>query len=384
MTASRMTWRSMSLVVALLLTLAGCASPPTQDEGAAGGGAAGDEEGEGASALEEVYAQVEGLTGKERRDKLMELAAEESGSLSLYTSTNLDESGPIAEDFSDATDIDVEIYRANSESVLQRLLQEDQANYAGADVVQTNGPEMTILDQEGLLLPLNTPVTDDIVEFGVFPTWSSIYLNTFVSAWNTKAVSGGEVPGSWEDVLTDPPGRLAMELGDFDWFATLTKYFVEEKGMTEDEAVELFRKAARQAVVVDGHTVMAELMAAGEFDITTSSYQHRIEQMSGDGAPVAWQPAVEPAIVRPNGIAIHKDTDTPASALLYVEYSLTDAQKRLIEFDRSPASTKVEGGLPEDVETVLVDVEAVIEEQDKWESLYEEIVRLSGGEVIED
>ncbi len=154
--------------------------------------------------------------------------------------------------------------------------------------------------------------------------------------------------------------------------------------MSEDEAVNLFREAAKNSTVVDGHTLMAELLAAGEYDMTTSSYQHRIPQLAGEGAPVEWQPAVEPAIVRPNGIGIHRDVDCPASSLLFVEYSLTKGQELLIEFDRSPASTVVKGGFPEDVETILVDVEALLEESDKWEGLYEEIIQESGGEILED
>ncbi len=41
------------------------------------------------------------------------------------------------------------------------------------------------------------------------------------------------------------------------------------------------------------------------------------------------------------------------------------------------------GAFPEDVETILVDVEALIDEQEKWEGLYAEIVQEAGGEVIE-
>ncbi len=365
------------------LLLAACGGSPTAAP--AGSETAGSDSGAaGASALEEVYAAVEGLTGQERFDKLMEIAATEAGDLSLYTSTNLDESGPITDAFTDLTEFDVDLYRASSTSVLQRILQENDANFAGADVVSTNGPEMTILDSEGLLLPLESPLTEDIVEFGVFDTWAAVYLNVFVSAWNTNAITGDDVPTSWEEVLTGYDNRLAMELGDWDWFATLVGHLMEQEGMSEEEAVELFREAAREGVVVDGHTVMAELLAAGEFDITASSYQHRIPQLAKDGAPVAWEPPVEPAIIRPNGIGIHADTDVPAKALLLVEYELSpEAQSQLVEFDRSPANDTVEGGFPDDVEVLLVDVEALLDEREKWETLYEEVIQESGSGVIE-
>jgi iron(III) transport system substrate-binding protein len=389
-------WLALTMLAALLISA--CASPPTAesgDEEQAGGSEATSESseggseaaaagsGEGQEKLQAVYDELEGMEGKERTDKLVELAQAEECEVSFYTSTNVDESGPVTDAFSDEYDIDVSLYRAGSETIVQRVIQEADADFAGADVIGNNGPEMTIIDSEGLLLPLETPVTEDIVEFAVFDNWAGFYLNVFVPAWNTDRIKKGEEPKTWEEVLSYGEG-LAFEAGDVDWFATLVKWFVDEKGMTEEEAVDLFREGAKGATVVDGHTLMAELLAAGEYDLTTSSYQHRIPQLAKDGAPVAWEPAVEPAIVRPNGMGIHRDVKCPASALLFVEYSMTEAQKTLIEFDRSPANTTVEGGFPEDVETILVDVEALLEESDKWEGLYEEVIRGSGSEVIED
>lgn len=378
-------WLVAGMVATLLL--AACGSPSAPGENQAQGGsedaAAGGDTGAGAEALQAVYDEVEGLEGDERREKLVSLAQEEDCEVSFYTSTNVDESGPVTDEFEDATDIEVSLYRAGSETIVQRTLQEAQAGFAGADVIGNNGPEMTILDKEGLLLPLETPYREEIVEFAQFDNWLGFYLNVFVAAWNTDRVKGDQIPESWEEVLGYGKG-LAMEAGDVDWFATLVKWFVEEKGMTEEEAVELFREAARSSTVVDGHTLMAELLAAGEYDLTTSSYQHRIPQLAKEGAPIEWQPAVEPAIVRPNGMGIHRDTDCPAGALLFIEFSLDEAQELLIDFDRSPASTEVQGAFPEDVETILVDVEALLEESDKWEGLYEEVIAESGGEVIED
>jgi iron(III) transport system substrate-binding protein len=373
-----------ALVAAMAVSACG-GSPTAEDDQAAGseGTTAAAGGGEGAAKLDEVYTALEGLEGQERTDKLAELAVAEECEVSFYTSTNVDESGPVTDGFTDEYDIDVALYRAGSETIVQRVIQEAEAGFAGADVIGNNGPEMTIIDRENLLLPLNSPVTEDIVDFGVFDNWAAQYLNVFVPAWNTERIPPGQEPTSWEEVLSYGEG-LAMEAGDFDWFATLTNWFMEEQGMSEEEAVNLFREAAQNSTVVDGHTLMAELLAAGEYDLTTSSYQHRIPQLAGDGAPIAWEPAVEPAIVRPNGIGIHRDVKCPASALLFIEYTLTTGQETLIEFDRSPASTAVEGSFPEDVETILVDVEALVEELDKWEGLYEEIIQGSGAEIIEE
>ena len=44
--------------------------------------------------------------------------------------------------FSDQYDVEVNNYRAGSESVLQRILQEDEAGYYGADIFETNADEV--------------------------------------------------------------------------------------------------------------------------------------------------------------------------------------------------------------------------------------------------
>lgn len=339
------------------------------------------------SGLDSVYSEIEGLSDDERRDRLIELALaeqDEVGTATLYGSTNLDEADPIISAFEDASGIEVNLYRASAGDVLQRVLQESDAGFPGADVVYINGPEMTVLDAEGLLAPLDSPATDDIADVAVFETWSAVYLNLFTAAWNTDLVSGGEEPGTWEEVLAGYPGRLALEAGDFDWFATLvTQYFMEDKGLSEEEAIEVFRTAAKESRVVDGHTLMAELLAAGDFDVAASTYRHRVGQLARDGAPVAWEPAVEPLIVRPNGIGIVSGSKHPAQALLFTEFMLTEVQEMLLEFDRTPASQEIEGGgVPQNYDVLEADLELLFDEREKWEDLWDEIVSTSGG-IIE-
>jgi iron(III) transport system substrate-binding protein len=362
-----------------LVVVAGCGGSPTESEERSTS-----ERGTAASKLEKVYAQVEGLDPDARRKKLLALAEKEGSELSVYGSANLDEAEPIMAAFEDLSGIDPNLYRASSSDLLQRILQEADANFEdGVDVVYTNGPELQVLDDEKLLLPLESPFAEDLVpEAVVSKNWAPVYLNAFVAAWNSKRVS--QPPKAWEDVLADFRGKLAMEVGDWDWFATLvTQYFQEQKGMSEKEAVDLFRRAAGGARMVDGHTLMTELLAAGEFTAASSVYKHRAEQLRKDGAPVDWEPPVEPIVIRPNGVGIYADTDVPATALLFADFMLTDVQDMLIEFDRTPASDKAPGGgIPSEYEVLVADLRTLNDQREKWEGLYEDIAR-SSGDVIE-
>lgn len=394
--------RLVTLIGVLALVAGACSAPPTAEEGttttaepgttAEGATTTAADEGtattaepmglDNRAALEEVYAQVEGLTGEERTAKLLELAQEEE-TLSIHGSTNLEDALPLFDAFADLYDLEPNYYRASSSDVLQRILQEADANFPGNDVVMANGPELAILDELGLLLPLETPATDAIIDAGVFDTWAAIYMNSFVAGWNTEFVE--EVPDNWNDFLSTFDGALALELGDWDWFATLTRvYFIGELGMTEEEVVELFKNAVAGSTVIDGHTLMAELLVAGEYDAATSLYHHRVTELISEGAPLGWEPPVRPIIVRPNGVGIMRHVQSPASALLWVEFMLTDGQEILAEEFRGPASTAVEGGIPEEYAPILVDLEAITQERDKWEALWEEIVQAAGTEPVDE
>jgi iron(III) transport system substrate-binding protein len=374
---SKRGFRAAALVGVAALVLAACSSPPTSEEQNQS------DLTDVTNELNGIYQELEGLDPEARREKLIQLAEKEGGTFDAYGSTNLDDIFPMIDEFEGQTGLEVNYYRASSTDVLERVLQEADADFAGADVVFTNGPELTVIDQEGLLAPLNSPVTDDIDPQGVFENWAWLYLNTFVGSWNTDRTQSP--PGTWEDLLAYGDG-LAVEVGDFDWFATLVKdYFVEEQGMTEEEAVDLFREAVNGAALVDGHTLMAELLAAGEYDVASSTYLHRILQLKKDQAPVEWEGGPEPIIIRPNGIGIHRYAEKPASALLFLEFMLTDAQQLLLDIDRQPASAGVSGGgIPEGVETMLVDLDALLEEREKWEGLWDEIIEGSEGQTYED
>src|SRR5918992_1303368 len=181
-------------LVAVLATAIACSSPPTSEEdGQDGGGTTDGQQGgeltDVTPMLEEIYAELEGLDGDARRERLIELADEEGGSFNAYGSTNLDDIFPMIDEFEGATGIDVNYYRASSSDILARVLQEADAAFPGADLIFTNGPELTVIDREGLLAPLNSPVTEDIPAEGVFENWAWLYLNTFTASWNSELVS---------------------------------------------------------------------------------------------------------------------------------------------------------------------------------------------------
>jgi iron(III) transport system substrate-binding protein len=359
---------AMTLTVGLLI--AGCGGSPTASN-TAGGGA-------GQTPAEQVYAQINGLSGEERTNTLTDLAKKENA-LSLYTS-NTDMDG-IVKAFEDKYGIQVESYRANSETILQRVLQESSANYQGADIIETNAGELNALDQQKLLAPYEGELRSKVRPEGRKDNWTADRFNAFVIGWNTQKVAPADAPKTLAD-LADPKwkGRISLEIGDVDWFAAMYQYY-QGQGMTDDAVMDLFKRIAANAKIAKGHTVMGELLSAGQFDVAASIYSHTVENAAADGAPVAWirpdgKPA-QPVVLRPNGAGLLKTAKNPAVAMLFMDFLLTDGQKQIEDANRMGSVPTANDPLA-GVAVVSPPEEELLNNSHKWNDLYAQIVQ--GGE----
>lgn len=357
------------LAVALVAT--GCGGSPT------GVAQTGDKS--GPSAAEKVYNEITGLSGKERRDKLVELATKE-GKLDLYTSMTSDVADAVSEAFGDQFDIDVNVYRAGSETVLQRIMQEQGAHYQGNDVVESNANELFAMNKEGFLAEYKGERRDLVPEAGRFDGWTATRFNLFAPSWNTKLVPAGQQPKTWEE-LADPKwdGKLSMELSDYDWYLTLYGYW-KKQGKSDADIDKLFAGMAQGAKIVKGHTVQGELLSAGQFSVVASNYSYIVERAKQKGAPVDYLPFVQPVIARPNGVGLMKSAKHPAAALLFADWLLEEGQKVLSDEGLTPAI--VEGNDPlKGVEVIPVDVKTLVEQGEEWSKKYEAVV--ANGEKVD-
>ncbi|GEC03224.1 iron ABC transporter substrate-binding protein [Streptomyces spinoverrucosus] len=351
------------LTAGLLLT--GCGTSPTTTAA-------------GSAPDTNPYAAYEKLTGEERTTKLLADAKSEGGVLDLYTSnTDIQD---LVDGFQKAyPGIKVHAFRANSETVLQRALQENQAGKPQNDVIDTNDLELRALDAQHLLHPYDGPakagLKDSAKNLG---GWTAERFNAFVVGWNTNEVKKGEEPRDFTD-FADPKwkGRLSVEVGDWDWYASMHTYLTEEKGMSSSAVDDLFKKIAANVKVTKGHTVQGELLSAGQFAVALSVYSHTVDKATDKGAPVAWRPAVEPVILRPNGVGLMARPRHPATALLWTDWVLSEGQKIIAESLRIPAAKDVPGfkdPIPVGTGTYSLSKTAETDHQ-KWNAAYDALLR---------
>jgi iron(III) transport system substrate-binding protein len=354
-------------LLALSLTLVSCGSSPTT--GAPGAPAKG-----GA----DPYSAYAKLTGTQRTQKLLADAKDQGGVLDLYTSnTDIQE---LVTGFEKAYPaIKVNAFRANSETVLQRALQENQANKPQNDVVDTNDLELRALDDQKLLHPYDGPAKAGLRDTAKgLGGWTAERFNAFVVGWNTNLVPAGKEPKSFAE-LAEPKwkGKLSVEVGDWDWYASMYTYLTEKKGMSKSAADAFFKKLASNVKVTKGHTVQGELLSAGAFSVALSVYSHTVDKAAKKGAPVAWRPSVDPVILRPNGVGLMAHPRHAAAAMLWTDWVLSAGQRIIAESLRIPAAKSVEGfkdPIPAGTTTYALSKTAETDTK-KWNADYDALLR---------
>lgn len=308
--------------------------------------------------------------GADRMQKLVD-AARREGELTLYTSTPVDDMKVMTDAFERKYGVKTKVWRASSEKVLQRAVAEARAGRFDADVYDTNGPELEALVRERMLLPISSPALADLLPEAVFPhrAWVGARLVIFAFAYNTNLVKKSELPSSYEG-FADPrwKGKLAIEADDADWFATVSGL------LGEREAERLFRAiVANNGVSLrKGHTLLANLVAAGEVPLALTVYNYKAEQLKSKGAPIDWF-VLPPAIARVNGLAVSARAPHPNAAMLWFEFVLgVEGQRLLLTREFVPTNRRVETTLNR-FPLRFVDSAAVLDESAKWEKRYADI-----------
>ncbi|MFG1929356.1 extracellular solute-binding protein [Mycobacterium sp. NPDC048908] len=291
--------------------VAGCGAPP--HSGPDGGQAVGSSQAQ----------SWNGLTGAQREAALV-AAAKAEGELTVYSAFNDEQA--MADAFSKKYGIKVNVYNANSETVLQRVVQEATAHKLANDVLVAPATDMTAMESKGLLGDYRSSYRDVMPEAGKSTGWTGVRRLAFVAGFNTGKLAPADLPADYAG-FADPKwgGRISMEYSDIDWYATLRRYY-REKGMPAEDVSAMFRKIAANSKTVKGHTVQAELLAAGQFDVALSVYTQSVNRLIDKGAQVSFGEGtghiVSPVVVRYDAGGVMRGTDNPAGSALYLDFEL--------------------------------------------------------------
>jgi iron(III) transport system substrate-binding protein len=278
---------------------------------------------------------------------------------------------PVTDAFTKKYGVDVQVWRASNRAVLQRVVQERRAGRCAADVVSSGTPALEPLHREQLLQAIKSPTYADLMPQALRPhgDWVGISVNIISAAYNTNLVRAAEVPKSYDDIK-DPrwKGRLAIEADDVDWFAAVVGKLGEEAGL------KLFRDIVRTngVSVRTGHTLLANMVAAGEVPLALTVYSYKPEQLARAGAPI--RPLYLPPVVAlATGVSVTRCAARPNAAVLFYEFMLRDGQEILARRDIVPTNLKVKP-LPAGLEITLMDPLEMLDNGAKWTELWQKTV----------
>ena len=315
-------------------------------------------------------AAVQSLAAYDAPDRAQKLAAtaKAEGGLNIYSSLTAEDLAALGAAFERKYAIKPTYWRASNEDVLQRGVTEEHSGRHGADLFDTGAAGLEGLRRENLLHPVVSPVFADLMPQAVAPgVWIGTRLQVISQAYNTNLLKPADLPRTYAD-LANPKwkGKLTVESDDTDWFATLLTTMGEENGLR------LFKDiVAKNGVTLrKGHSLIANLVAAGEAPLAVTTYHYKIAQMKAAGAPVdAFN--LDPTVARVDGIGLSASAPHPASALLYMDFLLGDGQAILGAREFFPTNVKAAKAVA-GVNIVFSDAGRQIDEGERWSRLFNE------------
>jgi iron(III) transport system substrate-binding protein len=308
--------------------------------------------------------------GADRTQKLVD-GAKKEGTLTIYSSATVEDMTALTTAFTKKYGVKTQVWRASSENIIQRAATEARGNRFDVDVFETDGVAMEAIYREKLLQEVRSPLLADLMPQALRPhkEWIGDRVQIFTAAYNTRAVKKDDLPKTYDD-LTNPKwkGKLGIEAADHDWFSAVVGSMGEEKG------VKLFREIVTKNGISarKGHTLLANLVVTGEVPLALTTYLYKVLQLKHDGAPIDYI-VLPPEVARPQGTGMARKAPHPNAAVLFMDFLLSDGQEILAKRDFIPTNVKVKP-LPENMPLIFVDPAVLLDQNDKWEKLYKEVI----------
>ncbi|HXG53706.1 MAG TPA: extracellular solute-binding protein [candidate division Zixibacteria bacterium] len=330
-----------------------------------------------AQTREAVLGAIAKIHGAEREARLSEGARKEGG-LVWYSSTTAEDSLALVRQFEGKyPHVKVQHLRSPSEKMLTRILTESRAGSFKADVVALPELELNLLFKRNLLSRYDSP------EQAVYPVelkdprgyWTGMYITAWVTAYNTKLVSARSAPKTYKDLLLPKwKGGIGMDEEPYSWFITSLRYLEKPEG--KPAAVEYFKRLARQGIQWrKGHSLIGQLVAAGEFPIAAELQVHTVERLKAQGAPIDWAALDGVIPINKVGMAMTGSGSNTHAAALFYDFVLSRAGMETIRGrHRIPTRPDVTVPYLKPYRLLPFDSQAM-EDFDKYVSLFRDLLK---------
>src|SRR6266702_1364535 len=258
-------------------------------------------------------------------------AARKEGRVVWYTSLVLPSAERVAKLFEAANPgIKVEVHRTGSQRILQRVMQELQANIKNADVIHTSDAGHFVLLKDKKLLAKYTPAGVESFPPG-FKDRDGYYYGlratVNVIAYNPKVVPAAEAPRTWKDLL-DPKwkGKLVTAHPGYSGvIATHVLALVHLYGWDYWKQL-----AQNRLMLVQSAVDPSGVVASGERPVAVNGGDYTFYQSKKKGNPVeiVYPKEGVPLVVSPTAIAA--GAPHPTAAKLFTDFTFSKEVQQVL------------------------------------------------------
>jgi len=233
---------------------------------------------------EGILASVNALPPKQRMEVLIAEARKE-GFIEWYGSLLVPEATHIIEKFRQRYPfVEVKYSRGSGTQVINRFLTESKAGSYRADVIGARTNFHPTLMKANLVAKNLAPFRQELREGFIDKAGYLLGQHTFglVIGYNNRNIPPNKIPQTYQDLLnTEWKGQMGLDIESYDWLAGVLDTMGEEKGM------DFAKKLTAQSVHVQrGHSLLMQLVAAGELKLEIDSYHYQISEFRKKGAPL--------------------------------------------------------------------------------------------------
>src|SRR5438093_2363814 len=251
-------------------------------------------------------------------------AAKKEGKVVWYTSLALTSAERVAKLCEAAyPGIKVEVHRTGSQRILQRVMQELQANIRNADVIHTSDAGHFVLLKEKKLLMKYTPAGVEGFPPG-FKDRDGYYYGlratVNVIAYNPKIVPAAEAPRTWKDLL-DPKRKgkqVTAHPGYSGVIATHVLALVHLYGWDYFKAL-----SQNKLMIVQSANDPSTVVSSGERILAVNGGDYSAYQLKKKGNPIeiVYPKEGVPLVVSPTAITAF--APHPNAARLFTDFTFT-------------------------------------------------------------
>ena len=319
---------------------------------------------------EKLLDEINQLPETERQTRLVN-GAKKEGTVNWYVAMNRVYANDLVNGFqAEYPFLKVNTLTGSGGSLLNRVLTESRARSHQFDVFNTRSMTVNTLKKAGAIMRYRSPYRSGLRDgFADKEGYlNGIFATPLVFLFNTKMIPRKEAPSTIEDLLQPKwAGKMAIDDESYDWLAALIDYYGEAKGL------ELASRLGQQKLQMRrGPSLIAQLVAAGEFAIEIDSHHQEAISKKKAGAPVEYN-FPQPYVPAKSLIPIYMSARPPhpyAAALLADFLMSRKGQEIMHGHGRWVGHKNIATKGPDDVGERKV----MIPSAEKWGDRYNELI----------